>query len=253
MLFARPSVAGLAGGLVPRLPPGERNWLPLIGLFGTTFSIAGAFYQAYLVREKGWTTSHLKQGVIDSALGIALLGGLTVVIMATSAAVLAGRAEELRNAADVARQLEPLFGKWAGVLFGLGLFAAAFSSFMVNAMVGGTLLSDGLGLGGSMDQPGPKAGTVLALLIGMGVAVWVALAGSNAGMVVLIIIAQSLTVLGGPMVAVALLWLATRRDLQGARRIPLWMKLFAVAACLAMIPMAIRAALSVYAHFNPAG
>ena len=42
-------------------------------LVGTTFSVAGAFYQAYLVREKGWTIEDSKRGLIDSVEGIVSL------------------------------------------------------------------------------------------------------------------------------------------------------------------------------------
>jgi len=51
-------------------------------------------------------------------------------------------------------------------------FAAAFSSLTVNAVVGGNLLSDSLGLGRSMKESGPKLFTALVLVIGMLIAVF---------------------------------------------------------------------------------
>ncbi|TDJ72525.1 MAG: hypothetical protein E2O39_06480 [Planctomycetota bacterium] len=161
----------MAGGFLPRLPDSLAGALlpsriggevvdPLQsvqGLIATTFSVAGAFYAAYLVRQKGWSRADLHRGHVDSVVGIGVLAVLTMTIMITAAAVLHGRVDptELGSATQVAAQLEPLFGEWAGVLFCTGLLAAGLSSFLVNVMIGGTVLSDGLGLGGDMDQRWP--------------------------------------------------------------------------------------------------
>ena len=53
-------------------------------------------------------------------------------------------------------QLTPLFGEKGRIIFCMGLFSAAFSSFIVNSMIGGFLLSDSLKLGSKPDQKWPK-------------------------------------------------------------------------------------------------
>ena len=67
----------------------------------------------------------------------------------TSVMVFYGRQEPvvLNNVGDVACQLEPLFGRAAKIIFCLGIFAGALSSFLVNAIIGGTVFSDSLGKG----------------------------------------------------------------------------------------------------------
>lgn len=192
------------------------------GMVGTTFSVAGAFYQAYLVREKGWTHDDRRRGFHDSLVGIAILGGISLVIMMTSAAVFYGKdsAPTLESAADVAVQLEPLFGTWAKVIFSIGIFAGALSSFLVNAMIGGHILSDCLGLGGKLDQKWPRILTTLALVIGLVVALLAV--GTGMSRVGLIVFAQALTVLGVPALALALLYLGTRKDLPEGHRVPVW-------------------------------
>ena len=220
--FAKPSITAILGGLVPQLPEslagnlipsmsGDKLLdpiLPVQGLIATTFSVAGAFYTAYLVRQKGWKTDALRRGFVDSVIGISILAFLTVTIMVTAAAVFHGEVDpaSLKSASDVAAQLEPLFGEWAKLLFSVGLLAGALSSFLVNVMIGGTVLSDGVGLGGDMDQKWPKLLTALALLIGMGVALF----SLDAEPVRLIVFAQAMTVLGNPILAGVLLWLSTR-------------------------------------------
>ncbi|WP_013627110.1 NRAMP family divalent metal transporter [Rubinisphaera brasiliensis] len=235
LAFAQPSLLGMLQGLLPTWPAGEGFWPYKVddqvkdsywavqGMIATTFSIAGAFYQAYLVREKGWSRQDLKKGLGDSITGIAALGLTTMMIMSTSAAVLYGRVEpdSLKSATDVAAQLEPLFGQFAALLFVLGIFAGAFSSFLVNASIGGVLLSDGLGLGAKLDQAWPKRFTVLALACGMGVAIATLL--TDVDLVGLIIFAQALTVLGGPVLAISLLYLAVGKTFRERVQAPMWM------------------------------
>ena len=260
LVMARPDLATAMMGLVPQLPDGATETLlpkavdgeivdhlvPVIAMFVTTFSVGGAFYQSYLVRKKGWTRDNLREGFVDSTVGICILGLVTLMIMVTAAAVLHDNPDvsEPKSAADVARQLEPLFGPAAKVLFCLGIFAGAFSSFFVNAMIGGTILSDGLGLGGDIDQPWPKHFTVLALLVGMGVAVAVHSTGKPP--VNLIIFAQAMTVLGLPALAATLWYLATRKDLTGELSVPMWMKLVAALALVIVTLLAVRTGVQVW-------
>jgi len=254
LVMARPDLLTVLMGFVPQLPEGATetplpkvvdgkivdSLTPLIAMFVTTFSVGGAFYQSYLVRKKGWTRDNLREGLVDSTVGICILGLVTLMIMVTAATVLHDNpnVSEPKSAAEVAQQLEPLFGPAAKVLFCLGIFAGAFSSFLVNAMIGGTILSDGLGLGGDIDQPWPKHFTVLTLLVGMGVAVTVQSTGESP--VNLIIFAQAMTVLGLPALAATMCYLATRKDLTGDRRIPLWLKLVAVLALVIVTLLALR-------------
>ncbi len=244
-------VAVLAGQLkFPQEPPARSHGgdplLPVQALIGTTFSVGGAFYQSYLVRQKGWTRANLKQGLVDSVCGISMLGLITLMIMLTAALVLYPNPNvtKLDNAADVAKQLGPLFGSGATLLFCLGIFAGAFSSFLVNAMIGGTILSDGLGLGGSMDGRWPRTFTVLALLVGMGVALSIKSVGMKTGN--LIIFAQALTVIGNPLLAGAMLWLATRKDQSGERRVPTWMKTLAWIGFGVVLFLAVRTVGGIY-------
>ncbi|UUO04699.1 divalent metal cation transporter [Blastopirellula sp. J2-11] len=207
LVVVQPSITGILGGMVPKLPAGgtsPENIVMLLGMFGTTFSIAGAFYQIYAVREKNWKHDDLANGIVDSIAGIAVLGGISFIIMVTSAAVLQG--VQLNNITDVAKQLEPLIGPQAKVMFCIGLSAGAFSSLLVNALIGGTALSDSLGMSASVKDAPVKALTVAGLMIGMLVAIainWLEM--SN---VQLIVTAQALTVIGVPLLAFAMLFLS---------------------------------------------
>ena len=221
----RPSVRDALAGLIPRAPVGgEGGFLPrrdaagaiivpllaLQGLVATTFSVAGAFYQAYLVREKGWGPGDRRKAGGEAVTGAAALGLMTAMILLTAAATLHGRegGASFSSTADLAAQLRPFFGDWAVGIFATGICAGALGSFLGNALIGGTLLADGFGKGTALDSRWVRGLTVAALLAGAGIAA-VVLAG-GAEKVTAILAAQALTVLGGPLLAGALLYLGAK-------------------------------------------
>jgi len=215
--FARPDPLAIAAGFNPFSEgKGLKLELELMGLVGTTLVISNAFYQSYLVRFRGWTERDLKAGMFDSCVGSVVIALLTMMIMCTSAAVfyLAETPIELNTVADVGRQLEPFFGTTGRVVFSIGLFSAAFSSFVVNSMVGGFVLSDALNLGSDPKQLAPRLVTAGVLLSGMVVGLYIILtdAGPPVG---LIVAAQVATVVAAPLIAAALLWLTNMRSIMG--------------------------------------
>lgn len=212
LFFSKPDFEGLALGFIPGTR-GEAD-LSVLGLVGTTFVITAAFFQAYLVQEKGWTKTELRDGQADACVGSIIMAVITLMLMTTAAAVLRG--EALGDVKDVARGLEPLFGQKGQILFCLGLFSAAYSSFLVNSMIGGFVLSDGLGLGGKPTDLWPRVMTTVVLLTGMGIAIYVVQAGRRP--VPAIVAAQAVTVIAAPLIAGALLWLTNRRDVMGEER-----------------------------------
>ncbi|MCA9229759.1 MAG: divalent metal cation transporter [Planctomycetales bacterium] len=273
LLLARPSLLNFLAGLLPGIPDGISGgflpvvqeikattandpathtvvdpWIAVQGLIATTFSIAGAFYQSYLVKEKGWKLANLRQGLTDSVAGITVLLGITMMILVTSASVLSGNVApaDLQSVADVAKQLEPLFGSTAKLLFCLGIFAGALSSFLVNSLIGGTLLADGLGLEAKMDSKWPKLFTIGVLMIGM----VIALTTSSEGRVPLIIFAQAATVLGGPVLALSLLYLALRPSTTGAPPTPTWMIGLTSLGTLVICTLAVRTAWTLFLKFQ---
>ncbi len=225
--------------------------LPLLAMIGTTFSVAGAFYQAYLVKEKGWTTKDTQKGLIDSVVSISVLTLITAIILLTSWRVFHGNpdAPSLSSVGDVARQLEPSFGSMAKIIFAFGILAGALSSFMVNAMIGGTVMSDSIGKGSKMSDPMPVHLTVAALATGMVVAI---ASRKNAdSTVALITFAQALVVLGIPALAASMIYLGTRKELIGERQIPKPILALAIIGFIVSIGLAYLTAKKVYLKINP--
>lgn len=259
-VLARPDLGGMLRGLIPSPPEGgywmllspkaDANVTVLQALVATTFSVAGAFYQAYNVRARGWGIADARKGMIDSLAGIMVLGGVSVILMSTAAAALHGTDVDpasLTTVSDVARQFEPLFGRYATLVFSTGIFAGGFGAFMVNALIGGNMLADGFGFGETMNDPGTKHATVAALLSAMAIAIGCQVLGIKP--VAAITVAQASTVLGLPALAATLLYLATRPELTGARKIPRWMLVMASLGLVVTTLLTARTVLKLVATF----
>jgi Mn2+/Fe2+ NRAMP family transporter len=222
LLPAKPDIGQLAAGFVPHTFS-PQNLDVISALVATTFVLNGAIYQAYLVQDKGWSLQNKQQGLNDTYMGISMLAIISGLVIITSSAILHPLGITVNSAADMAIQLESLFGKYAKVVFSFGLFAAAFSSLMVNAVMGGGLLSDGLGLGRSMNEKMPKIFTSVILLAGMMVAV---LFKGNA--VYALILAQASSILAVPLIAIGLFLIVNSKKVMKEFKNNLWQNILAV-------------------------
>ncbi len=208
LIVTKPNLGATAKGFVPSIPQGSMG--ELAALVATTFVLHVAIYQAYLSQDKGWTIKDLQQGFRDTVSGIIMLGGITMMIIMTSAAALHPESITITTAADMARQLEAMFGGYARIIFTVGLWAAAFSSLTINAVIGGGLLSDGLGLGRSMEDRAPRLFTILAMLIGMSIAVFF-----KGNIVQALVVAQASTLFAVPAVAIGLFLISNNKKVMG--------------------------------------
>ncbi|UCG56327.1 MAG: divalent metal cation transporter [Phycisphaerales bacterium] len=245
LFIVRPDVFGILRGLIPRLPAGllgrakgdsSQAMVLVASLLGTTFSVAGAFYQGNLVREKGWTIRQYSRGIGDSIAGVAVLTGVSAIIMMTSATVLRG--QPANDISVLATQLRPLLGSVAHVLFCVGLLAVAMNPFVINAMIGGSILADGIGKPARLSDPWSRRFTVVVLLVGMAVAM--AVLHTPVKKVDAIIFGQALTVVGNPLMAVTILWLANRKDIMGKHRNTLVLNILGGLGLLVVVVIALR-------------
>ncbi|MHA7111838.1 Nramp family divalent metal transporter [Sunxiuqinia elliptica] len=209
LILARPDMGQVAQGFVPKsFSLGDLD--VVAALVATTFVLNGALYQSYLAQDKGWKIADGKKAQNDTYMGISLLAIISALVIITSAAVLNPLGIVVNSAADMALQLESLFGRYAKVIFSFGLCAAAFSSLMVNAVMGGGLLSDGFGLGRSMNEKMPKLFTVVILLVGMLIAVFF-----KGNVVYALILAQASSILAVPLIAIGILLIVNRKTVMG--------------------------------------
>jgi len=234
LISLKPDLSALFRGFIPAVGSID---LAVLGLIGTTFVITAAFYQIYLVQQKGWDVKEVRTGIIDARVGSVIMALITIMLMSTAAAGLyTGASITLKDPVAVAEALEPTFGTQGKIIFCLGLFSAAYSSFLINSMIGGFILSDGLGLGSKPSDLAPRLLTTCALLTGMIVALATMVMGFDRTPT--IIAAQAVTVVGAPLVAAVLLWLASSKDVMGSNAASIPTRVFAMVGLALLIAMA---------------
>jgi Mn2+/Fe2+ NRAMP family transporter len=138
---------------------------------------------------------------------------MSAILLVCSAAVLHPRGVVINSATDMAEALEPAFGKYAAYLFLAGLFGASFSSLIGNATIGGSLLGDAFGYGGTLSSKASRALIALVMLIGAVVAIWFGKLPLQ-----LIVIAQAVTIFIVPFIGIAIYLVANDRKLMGEYR-----------------------------------
>jgi manganese transport protein len=231
LVFARPNIGEVAKGLVPTMWPWELTGL-VVAMVATTFSVIAALYQSTLAQQKGWTREHLPVARRESLLGIGFLLGISMIIMTTSATVLPGAG--IASAADLASQLEPLLGRAAVVLFSLGFLAAAFSSTIINAMIGGGLLADSLGMSSNINAKPLRLFTAAAMAVGVTAAVYTLRTETP---IEGIVMAQQLTILAVPLCALVIILLANNGRVVGEHRNSIFMNVWAFFALAVLLGM----------------
>ncbi|MBN1492496.1 MAG: divalent metal cation transporter [Phycisphaerae bacterium] len=259
LILIKPDWLKVINGLIPGLPEGIALGLPkrtdagiadpmilIASLLGTTFSVAGAFFQGNLVREKGWGQDDYDSGIRDSIAGVCVLTSVSAIIMLTGATALRG--QQANDISVLATQLRPLLGVVAHTLFCVGLLAVAMNPFVINAMIGGAAMADGVGQTPGFSAKWPRRLTVAVLMVGMLVAMLVL--NTPITKVDALIFGQAMTVLGNPLLAGALLWLANRRDVMGNRRNGLALNILAGAGFLFVLLMAIRVFMRLVLQFT---
>lgn len=208
LIITQPDVSQVVQGAVPSIPAG--SLLLVVALVASSFSIVGAFYQSYLVQEKGWKKGEVKKVVKESFSGILILGCISAMILVGSGAILYPQGIEVNSASDMGLALQPLFGNWAVSLFMLGLFGASFSSLIGNATIGGTLLADALSLGSDLSSKPVRVCISLIMIAGATIAI---IFGELP--LELIVFAQGITIFIVPFIGVGIFILANDKDMMG--------------------------------------
>ena len=207
-LVAQPDVFGmLKGAVIPTIP--SDGLLTVIALIGTTVVPYNLFLHASAAKARWRGPENLSAARSDTAISIGLGGLVAILIVSTAAASMYVNALEVKSAADMAIQFEPLFGSLSKYLLGLGLFAAGLSSAITAPLATSFAISELMKLEGGEKSRGFKAISASILVIGAGLA----LLGIKP--LKLILLAQFANGLLLPVVACFLLFAMNRKNVLG--------------------------------------
>lgn len=164
-IVVQPDISGILKGMF--LPStNAADLLLVVGLIGTTVVPYNLFLHAALVREKYHSVEQLSDLRKENATAIILGGIISMSIVITSATTMFGNTG-VANAADMATQLRPLLGNWAGYFLGTGLFAAGISSAITAPLAAAYAAKGILGWQGDLKSTKFRAVWMSILLIGV--------------------------------------------------------------------------------------
>ncbi|WP_074206438.1 Nramp family divalent metal transporter [Parasphingorhabdus marina] len=205
-LLTRPDFAAIFSGFVPRIP--EAGLLTAIALIGTTIVPYNLFLHAASARRRWDSVDGLPEAQTDNIVSIGIGGLISITILATAAASLFGTGSEIANAADMARQLDPVFGSIATLMLGLGLFAAGLTSAITAPLATGYIMQEIFGRSAT-------SGSRLPYILGIAIVLLSGTIGAllNYRPVEIIFVAQIANGLLLPIIAGFLLYLANNQDI----------------------------------------
>ena len=184
-----------------------------VALIGTTITPYIQLYTAGAVVDRGIGPDEYKYERVDAVGGAIVSDLISVFIIIATASVIGGTGA-LSSAADAAKALEPLAGRWAEALFGLGLLGASALAAAVVPLSTSYALAEAVGVERSVSKSFREAPLFLGLftaqiIIGAGVV----LVPGN--LFSLIINTQVLEGVVTPITLIFVLVLANRRSLLG--------------------------------------
>lgn len=122
-LLTKPNLLEILKGFVPTYS--DSSIFTVVALIGTTIVPYNLFLHASLVNEKWQGEKDLKTARNDTIISIAIGGFISMAIVIAATAI---DIKEVTGAQDLAKGLEPLFGSYATVFMGIGLFTAGITS-----------------------------------------------------------------------------------------------------------------------------
>ncbi|WP_313790406.1 Nramp family divalent metal transporter [Flagellimonas ochracea] len=207
-LLAKPSaMAILKGALVPQLP--TESLLTVIALVGTTVVPYNLFLHASLVKEKWKSETALKSVKWDTIISVSLGGLVSMAILITASAA---PIQEVTGAADMARGLEPLFGKMATYIMSIGLLAAGITSAITAPLAAAFVASSCFGWNANMQDKRFRMVWAVVLFFG------VFFLSFDIKPIEVIQFAQVANGVLLPVMAILLLWMVNRKSVMGQFR-----------------------------------
>src|SRR5580700_263546 len=188
----------------------------LTGLVGTTIAPWQFFYLQAGFVEKKVSARQYPQARADVLIGsISCMAIVFFIIVCTAATLYANGQRNITDAAEAAKALIPLAGKWAGTLFAFGLLNASLFAASILPLSTAHVICEGLGFEAGIDHKFNEAPIfywLYTILIAAGAGIVLL---PNAPLWKILIFSQVGNGIWLPVVVIFILLLVNRRDLMG--------------------------------------
>ena len=206
-IMTKPNIESLLNGILsPEL--NSNNIMVVLGLVGTTVVPYNLFLHSSLVSEKWGSSNKLKVARFESFFSILIGGLISLSIIITAASV---NNKDVNGVIDLAKGLEPLYGKFAIYFLGIGLFASGITSSITAPLAAAYVAKSCFDWDDSLKSQKFRAIWIIILFIG----VIVSMVELNP--IEIIKFAQFSNSLLLPIIAIILLWLINNKSIISKR------------------------------------
>jgi NRAMP (natural resistance-associated macrophage protein)-like metal ion transporter len=216
--LSKPEWSEVAVGLVRPTFRFEQAFLfSFVAIVGTTISPYMQVFVQSSVVEKGVTEEDYAKTKTDVWVGTIFAVLIVFFIVVSTAATLHKYGIQVETAADAARALSPLAGRYAELLFGIGLFGASMLAAGVLPLATAYSISEALGFEKGVSRSFKEAPIFLGtftFLVAVGASIAVI---PNLPLIRVLLVTQVINGLLLPFVLFAILRLVNNKELMGAR------------------------------------
>ena len=235
-IMTRPDITSLLKGIFkPQV--NSSNLIVVLGLIGTTVVPYNIFLHSSLVSEKWNSIEKLKVARIESFISI-LLGGLVSLSIIITAASVSN--QNVTGVIDLAKGLEPLYGKFAIYFLGLGLFASGITSSITAPLAAAYVAKSCFGWNNSLKSKRFRLVWIFILITG----VFVSMIKINP--IEIIKFAQFSNSLLLPIIAIILLWLINNKNIISSKFNYKYQNIFGVFIVIISLVLGIKGLISLF-------
>ena len=235
-IITRPDISALLAGIfTPKV--NEKSILIVLGLIGTTVVPYNIFLHSSLVIEKWDSIKELKTARIESFISIFLGGIVSLSIIVTAASV---NTQDVDSIIDLAKGLEPLYGKFAIYFLGIGLFASGITSSITAPLAASYVAKSCFGWKGSMKSTKFRLVWILVLLFGIIVSM------IDINPIEIIKFAQFSNSLLLPIITIILLWIVNNNRITGSQYSYNYQNIFGAIIIIISIVLGARGIISIF-------
>jgi len=238
-IITKPSLLEIAKGLfIPKAP--QESLLTIMALVGTTVVPYNLFLHASLVSEKWKSVNDLAAAKKDTYISIALGGivSIAVIIAATNI-----QNNEVNNVLDIAKGLEPLYGKTSKYFIGIGLFAAGITSAITAPLAAAYVVNSCFGWNVGLKHIKFKAVWITILLLGV---VFMSLGIKPIEVIKFAQVANGILL---PVIAIFLFWVVNKVSVMGVHKNNLMQNILGAIFILLAIILGVKSILKVIGLF----
>jgi Mn2+/Fe2+ NRAMP family transporter len=236
-ILAKPDWAlALKATVIPQWDSSPDYIIMIVGLIGTTVTPWMQFYLQASIVEKGITEKHYSLTRWDVILGCIVTDVIAFfIVVACAATLFKSGHKEITDAAEAALALKPFAGKFASLLFGIGLVNASMLSAALLPLATSYNVCEGLGFESGVDKRMGEAPIFYGLYTFLIVVGAGAVLIPGLPLLKLILFSQVANGVLIPFVLIFMLILVNKRGLMGDWKNGIWANWIAGATSVTMI------------------